>query len=151
MKKSFLILILPLVLLTSCRFFDSLFEVKGPRIDFTNVDEYPFFPTCDSLATIAYNKDCFEKTVVKYLQKDLSSYQITVPKSLKEAVIIHIEVNKNGETSLYELEASDKVKEYIPDLEHIISESLGNFPILKPAKKHGNYVTSRYMIPLYIE
>ncbi len=120
MKKSFLILIFSLALLTSCSYIDSFFEVKGIRIDFTKVDEYPFFPSCDSLATVSYNKDCFEKTVVKYLQKDLSSYQIKVPKAIKEAVIIHIEVNKNGETSLYELEASDKVKAYIQDLEDII-------------------------------
>ena len=138
-------------LLSSCNFIDDFFKVKGPHIDFTTVDEYPFFPSCDSLATVAFNKDCFEKTVVKYLSADLANYHITVPKAFKEAVIVHIEVNKQGKTSLYELEASDKVKELIPDLENIISESLGNFPLVKPAKKHGNYVRSRYMIPLYIE
>lgn len=135
---------------TSCNYFDRIFNKNPNRIDFTSVDEYPMFPSCDSLATIAYKQKCFENTLAKYIQRDLEQHKFSSPLVITDALIIHINVDENGKASLQNLEASTQIKELLPELEALINESIVNFPTLIPAKKRGLYVNSKYIIPLYI-
>ncbi len=150
MLKPFALFFLILLSFTSCDYFGYFFQKDSKRIDFTSIDEYPLFPSCDSLATLDFKEKCFEKTVAKYIQGDLEVHEFSSPEAITDAMIIHIDVDRNGKASLQELETSQKVKEFLPELEDVIRESIANFPILTPAKKRGNYVKSRYMIPIYI-
>jgi len=134
----------------SCDYLESYFNKNPNRIDFTRVDEYPLFPSCDSLATPEFKEKCFEETLVEFLQKDLEKHNFIVTEKTSDAIIIHIEIDNEGKAHLQYIEKATNNKEILPELENIILESIANIPILSPAKKRGNYVNSTFMIPLYI-
>ena len=133
----------------SCDYLNSYFHKDPNRIDFTSVDEYPFFPTCDSLATLEFKEKCFEETLVEFLQKDLEKHDFIVTEKTSDAIIIHIVINKEGKAQFQYFEKATNSKENLPELENIIRESIAQLPTLTPAKKRGNYVNSTFMIPLY--
>lgn len=137
-------------LVSSCEYVDSIFSKSSNRIDFTSIDEYPQFPSCDSLATLSFKQKCFENTAAGYIQNDLEVHEFSSPKPIADAIIVHFEIDNTGKASLYELETSELVKESLPELEDVIRESIANFPILKPAKKRNINVGCRFMIPVYI-
>jgi hypothetical protein len=139
-----------LINFTSCNYVDSLFQKEVKRIDFTNVDVYPVFKSCDSIETVAYKQSCFEKTVSEYIYTDLLLHEFVEPLELSDALIIHIKVDKDGTASFLELESSAKTQAANSELKQVIRTSIAGFPKLTPAKKRGVYVSSMYMIPLYI-
>ncbi len=151
MYKLLVISIVILLTFSSCDYLDGIIHKRSNRIDFTSVDEYPFFPTCDSLATIEFKKKCFEDELVAYIKNDLEKQNFVSPKgSTTDAIIIHIEIDMNGRTILRDLETTSKIKEELPELEKSILESIASIPTMIPAKKRGHFVSSKYMIPLYI-
>ncbi len=135
---------------SSCQFIEEFTQNKTDRIDFNSVDEYPQFPSCDSLATPDFQKKCFEETLSKFIQGELDVNELTSPIPMSTAIIIHVKIDKDGKASLVKLENFNKIKEYLPELEDVINQSLANLPQLEPAKKHNLKVTSTYMIPIYI-
>lgn len=150
MIRILLFTVIVLFSLTSCDYFDSIFYKKPTRIDFTKVDEYPVFPSCDSLATLKVKEFCFEETLSLQLETDLLLHEFTTPLSFANALIVHVKVDKEGILSFHAIESSVKNKKINAELKEVIIESISNFPKLKPAQKRGNAVQSTYMIPLYI-
>ncbi len=150
MYKLLVISIVVLLTFVSCDYLDRIIHKQSNRIDFTSVDEYPFFPTCDSLATVEFKKKCFEDKLVAFIKYDLEKQNFVSPKGSTDAIIIHIEIDRNGKAILRDLETTSKIKEELPELEKSIQESIDSIPTLIPAKKRGQYVSSKYMIPLYI-
>lgn len=150
MLKTSIYLFLLMFLLYSCEYIERFTNKDPYKIDFTSVDEYPLFPSCDSLATISYRQQCFEETVAKLIQGDLEIHEFSSPVHVTDAIIVHFEIDKEGKANLIELETSDLVRITLPELEDVIRESLVNFPVLQPAKKRDFNVGSKYMIPIYI-
>lgn len=150
MIRTLLFSVIILFSIYSCDFVDSFFDKQPKRIDFTIVDEYPVFPSCDTLATLKHKEICFEKMVTQYIETDLLLHEFDTPLSFSEALIIHIIVDREGVVSFHEIESSIKNKEISYELKEVIIQSIANFPTLTPAKKRGNAVQSMYMIPLYI-
>lgn len=134
----------------SCDYLEGFLQKDSKRIDFTSVDEYPFFSTCDSLATIEIKEKCFEEKLVALIKDDLEKQDFVTTKSSTDVIIIHVEIDREGKAILKDLETTLKIKEALPELEKSIRKSIDSIPTLIPAKKRGNYVSSKYMIPLYI-
>ena len=136
------------ILLNACQFFP-----KEPEpIDFTTIDEYPLFETCDSTANMEVRKMCFEQTIVNHIQQDLDTCHFNSENYLRNTgLILHIDVKFDGSCYIYDIEKINKIEESLPDLQTQLMLSVDNLPKLKAAKKRGQYVTSRFMIPLYIE
>lgn len=139
-----------IVLLTtvSCQFFQ-----KEPEpIDFTTVDVYPVFENCDSTATHEAIKSCFETTLTQRMQEAIDTFDFNTEQYLQNAgLIIHLEIKNDGTCYIYEIEKINKVEESLPELQTQLMFSVNQLPKVRPAKKRGQFVTSRYMIPLYIE
>ena len=150
MLRPFTYLLFLLLLTTSCEYMNSLFDKDADKVDFTSIDEYPQFPSCDTLVTIESKQKCFEYTATDIIQADLEVQEFHSSQPITDAIIVHFEVDKNGEASLFDLETSVLVKELLPELENVISESIANFPVLTPAKKQNINVTCRFIVPVYI-
>ena len=147
MYKNLVFILAVLFATTSCNYFR-----KEQPIDFTKLDRYPVFYGCDSTANPIVIKLCFEQSVASYLQKDLDTCHYMNLSALKDTgLIVHIEVSNEGVCSLIEIEKINSVEEALPGLESQILESIKNFPGITPAKKMGVPVTSRFMVPLYIQ
>lgn len=148
MYKILVLFFLSLILTTSC----NLFKEEPKPIDFTTLDKYPFFDNCDSLATEDVMKKCFEETITYNIQKDLDTCRFITQAYLRNTgLIIHLDVHKDGHFSVYEIEKINSVEEALPELQSQIKSTIENLPLVKPAMKYGQNVSSRFMIPLYIE
>jgi len=148
MTRIIISLLLLLFFTASC----DLFQKKQQPIDFASLDDYPFFSTCDSLAKENIKKACFEETIYQYIQKDLDTCMFMSQSHLKNTgLIIHFDVHKDGHFSIFEIEKINNVAEAVPELENQIIKTFENLPKITPGKKQGQIVTSRFMIPLYIE
>lgn len=134
----------------SCDYVNSFFQKDSKRIDFTSVDEYPFFSTCDSLASPEIKQECFEKTLVAFLKLDLEKHNLITTETVSDAMIIHIAIDNNGKVALQSIEKGNKKMETSIEIDSIIQNSIENIPMLTAAKKGDNFVKSTYMIPLYI-
>lgn len=150
MYKTLAFSLVVLVSFISCDYLEGIMQKDSKRIDFTSVDEYPIFSTCDSLATIEIKEKCFEEKLVALIKDDLEKQDFVTTKSSTDVIIIHVEIDREGKAILQDLETSLIIKEALPELEKSIRRSIDSIPTLIPAKKRGNYVSSKYMIPLYI-
>jgi hypothetical protein len=150
MIKTYIFSLVLFLSIASCNYVDNLFKKDVKRIDFTSVDEYPTFPTCDSIQTVDYKQSCFEKTVSEYIYTDLLLHEFSAALKVSDAIIIHIVVDLEGKVNFLELESSANSLEANSELTEVIKESIANFPKITPAKKRGVYVNSKFMIPLYI-
>lgn len=136
------------IFLTSCNFFK-----KEPKpLDFTSLDVYPIFEGCDSTATTEKIKQCFEQSFVNFIQRDLDTCHFINQTRLKDTgIIIHFDVLRDGTCKVVEIEKINNIETALPELQSQIIQSVSNLPPFTPAKKIGQKVNARFMIPMYIE
>ena len=142
--------ILLIVFLSSLFFSCQWFQSEKVLIDFNEVDEYPFYPGCDSLVLSTYKKNCFEEAVVSHLSSYLEKQEFKTAMDINDAIIVHLEIDKNGQASLHEIETSSVILEHLPQLDSLLRVAINNLPKMQAAQKKGLSVNSRYMIPIYI-
>lgn len=136
------------VLISSC----SYFVKESKPLDFTSLDVYPIFEGCDSTATPEVIKQCFEQSFVNFIQRDLDTCQFINQAKLRDTgVIIHFDVLRDGTCQVVEIEKLKNVEDALPELQTQIIKSVSNLPTFAPAKKIGQKVNARFMIPMYIE
>ena len=120
-------LILLLIVTTSC----NLFQKEAKPIDFTTLDRYPVFATCDTTATDEEIKQCFEQTIVSRIQEDLDTCHYMNQAYLRNTgLIIHINVDRTGSCSVAEIEKLSGVEEALPDLEYQIVKTVENLHLM---------------------
>lgn len=145
LKRVFLIIFLS-SLFFSCQWF----QPEKVLIDFNEVDEYPFYPGCDSLALSTTKKNCFEEAVISHLSSYLEKQEFKTDMPINDAIIVHLDIDKKGQASLNEIETSPVILEHLPQLDSLIKVAIEELPQMKPAQKKGLSVNSRYLIPIYI-
>ena len=150
MIRTLIFSIVVLLSISSCSYVDGFFKKEVKRIDFTSVDQYPVFPSCDSIKSADYIQKCFEETASEYIYTELLLHEFTSSVVISDALIIHINVDREGVVSFIKLEASAKTQKANAQLIEVVKESIDQFPTVIPATKRGVFVNSKYMIPLYI-
>ncbi len=150
-------IVLVLLLGTSCDFFEkkigksiSSYEIDTV-IDFTKVDQFPTFKSCDTLLSVADKNTCFKKELYKRLAQELMSHTFIVENSIDEIVNITIEIDRDGSASLLKVNSSSCVKNELPILDSLIVETVYKLPKIIPAIKNGIPVTTVYEIPVIIK
>jgi len=152
MKKRILILVVVLAgLLYSCDFATENTS-KTAVIDYARVDEVPLFLACKDLKDEFAKKNCFYEAVHDHLKNTLKTYNFISKKPIARAkLMLYIEIGLDGKVSLYKIEMSEDLKAILPKLTEVIGQSIVTFPVLKPAKKKGMSVVSRYKIPIVLD
>lgn len=150
MIKSICFLLLLALFVSACDTSLDFSKKEIQHIDFTSIDAYPEFPSCDSLTLLEFKQNCFETTASKIIQSDLDAYGFSASKPISDVILVHFEIDNNGKASLYKTETSNSVKETLPKIDSIIKESIINFPTLRPAKKQNINVTCRFIVPVYV-
>lgn len=141
----------------SCDFFgkmkDHTFILKDVDtvIDYTKVDVLPSFPVCDSILDVTQKNRCFINALYNHFSKELLTYTFDIPETVNEIVTVRLQIDAGGKASLISIESSDVVKNEIPLLNSIISESIVKLPVLFPALKRGIPVTTVYELPIVIK
>ena len=116
------------------------------------VDEYPSFKECESIATKDEKLKCFTDRLSKAYQEALNSQKLAIGGALSDTIKVTLVVSNEGVLSVKSVEASDNTLELLPDLEKILKDKTAGFEfVLTPAKKNQVSVTTEYVLPLVID
>ena len=146
-----------LILIIFCTSCDKLSFTKKDKIqqldtivDYTSVDFYPSFTICDSLIDKTKKSDCFRKTIHQKIGAELLKYSLSIKDSIDETVFVDLMINSKGSFVFKELQASEKIKNQLPELDSLIQLAVGKLPTIRPAVKRGIPVTTKYRLPIRI-
>lgn len=142
-------------LLTSCEFFKKREFTPTIAIDtivdYNSVDIFPLFPSCDSIPSQEKQKICSQIKLSEHIYASLSDYQIVTSEKINDTILVKINIDKTGKTSLLNLQSSAFINEQIPNLRKIISSGVDKIPQLKPAIKRGMPVTTEFTLPIVVK
>lgn len=113
-------------------------KTKPAEVSFNNIDKAPTFPGCKS-----GDKTCFQKEIKKYFSEKFND---KLPNQLdlesgEKRLFVAFKINKNGDVV--------DIKARAPHLkiEEEAIRTLATLPKMLPAKKEGESVEVRYVIP----
>ncbi|MBN4070609.1 hypothetical protein JYT76_02895 [Olleya sp. AH-315-F22] len=144
--------------LSSCDYFDKkkvysedILNEDLQTFNWNEVDEYPTFAVCDSIATKTQRKECFEITLTTFIISQLVDEMIIVTKDLNDTIIISFQISEKGELSVIDIKSSDLIKEQIPRMDTLLIESLKDLPKIFPAIKRSQQVKTEFKLPVVIQ
>jgi len=146
-----------LIVLTSCEYFnvkkissDAILKEELQTFKWNEVDEYPTFSSCDSSASKAERKQCFENTLANGITSQIQKEHIVVTQDINDTVMIKFQVSETGNLSLLTIEADSITKQEIPNIEMLFLKSLDSLPKIFPALKRSQQVTTEFTLPIII-
>ena len=80
----------------------------------------------------------------------MAQYSFTIKDSISEIVWVGLRINSKGVIVLEEIESPEKIKKELPELDSLLDVSIKKLPIIFPALKRGNPVTTQYRLPIRI-
>lgn len=66
-------------------------------------------------------------------------------------MVVYVAVNNKGDVVLERIEAADKTRELMPNLDAVLTKHLEGLPDIKPALKNGVEVSIQYALPLVVK
>lgn len=149
---SFLIM---LFFITSCDLFcppkDKNTSDLDTIVDFSSVDTFPSFKTCDAIIDKQEKMDCFRTTIHQKIGAELQQHPLAVKDSINEIVYVDVIINSEGIFSLDTIQASENLKKELPELDSLLKASVDKLPKIYPANKRGIPVTTKYRLPIRIQ
>ncbi len=119
-------------------------------VDFSSVDSYPSFKTCDTIFKKQKKLDCFNATIHQKIENELLQHNFTVKDSIDEVVYVDVKISSNGIVSVDSIISSPKIKKQLPLLDSLLRVSVKKIPKLHPAIKRGVPVQTKHQLPLII-
>jgi len=120
-------------------------------VDFSSVDTFPSFKTCDAIIDKQEKMDCFRTTIHQKVGAELQQHSFAVKDSINEIVYVDVIINSEGIFSLDTIQASENLKKELPELDSLLKASVENLPKIYPANKRGIPVTTKYRLPIRIQ
>ncbi len=119
---------------------------------FEEVDAFPLFKACDSLASRKMQKSCFYAQMQFTISSILKQKSFPIESGIKDTLILKIAVLKNGNLKISDSLQSKNpaIKKHLKEIESILRKGLDTLPKVKPAIKYSYPVDSEYRIPLLI-
>lgn len=116
------------------------------NINFSEVDQYPLFKTCDETATRQAQQICFEQELHNWLKPhlDIISYQ----NSQNETINLNISIDVKGKIKLDSLTSKSKSKS---ELEEIFRNIFNKSPQIYPAQKRGVPIKVSFQLPVILK
>ena len=129
---------------------DEILDEEWKTFNWSNVDEYPSFTTCDSLLTISQKKECFISTLSNQIYSDLISNTKTVNRIIQDTVILKFTISKDGEIDFDELIVDESIIDLRSLIDLSFKSSIKKLPKIFPAIKRGQQVNVKFSLPIYV-
>ena len=153
-----IIFLLILLLVTSCSYFEKkkvysedLLEEELQTFNWSEVDAYPTFSTCDSLSLKAEMKACFQNTLVTHVNSFLADQNIIVSDDVNDTIRISISIDNKGVLNVDAMDFNPETAIQIPDIDSLLRQSLKGVPKIFPAIKRGQQVTTAFELPVIVK
>lgn len=145
------------LMLTSCEYFnvkkissEAILEEELQTFNWNDVDEYPTFSFCDSVATKEEKKQCFESRLTNRVFNFLQQQDIVVTQDVNDTINLKFRVSEKGELTLLDFEVDSLTIEEIPNIKILIQQSLDCLPMVFPAIKRAQHVKTEVELPIII-
>lgn len=153
-----IIFLLILLLVTSCRYFEKkkvysedLLEEELQTFNWSEVDAYPTFSSCDSLTLKEAIKACFQNTLVTHVNRFLAAQTITVSEDVNDTIRISISIDNKGKLGVESIDFNPETAIQIPELDSLLRESFKGVPKIFPAIKRGQQVKTAFELPVIVK
>ena len=127
---------------------DQILDEEWKTFNWSDVDEYPSFSTCDSLLSL--KKECFIFTLSNQISVDLISNTKTVNRIIQDTVILKFTISKDGEIDFDELIVDESIIDLRSLIDLSFKSSIKKLPKIFPAIKRGQQVNVKFSLPIYV-
>ena len=129
---------------------DEILDEEWKTFNWSDVDEYPSFSTCDSLSSLSLKKECFIFTLSNQISVDLISNTKTVNRIIQDTVILKFIISKDGEIDFDELIVDESIIDLRSLIDLSFKSSIKKLPKIFPAIKRGQQVNVKFSLPIYV-
>ena len=127
-----------------------ILDEEWKTFNWSDIDEYPSFISCDSLLAISQKKECFISTLSNQISNDLMGNSEIVNRTIQDTVILNFTISKQGEIILEELNIDDNIKELKNIIDISFQSSIEKLPKILPAIKRGQHVNVNFTLPIFV-
>ena len=150
-------LFLVLLFISSCQYLDKkvpnkeeLLQKELKAINWNQVDEYPSFAQCDSLADPKANQVCFFDFLTQLIQARLGADTLSMIYPDSDSIPLKVTVMPNA-TFTFEPQISDTVVYNKVLIDSVFKARLVGFPKVNPAIKRGLPVKTQFVLPVVLQ
>ena len=151
-------IVLFFIVFTSCNYFDvkktsseAILNEELKTFNWSEVDVYPSFSSCDNEQSEEAKKLCFQNTLRKVIYDEIKSDTIVVSENLKDTILITFQITEKGKLSVVNMEIDSLTQKEIPNIETLLHNSLNTLPKIYPAIKRGQQVKTEFILPVVIQ
>lgn len=157
MRNSIPFLFLILLSISSCQYLNrqvpdqnELLQKELKNINWNQVDELPYFTSCDSVADKTQKNQCFFDYLTQLIQQKLSSDTLTVLYPQLDTINVKVTVLADA-TFQFEPQLNDTLSYDAIKIDSIIKTRLVDFPKVNPAIKRGIPVKTQFVLPVILD
>ena len=128
---------------------DEILDDEWKSFNWSDVDEYPSFISCDSLLKSTQKKECFISTISNQISYDLMANSKIVNRTIQDTVILNFTITKKGEIIVNELKIDQDILDFKSIIDLSFQSSIEKLPKILPAIKRGQHVNVNFTLPIF--
>lgn len=147
-----------ITLFTSCEYFEKqkvnskdLLEEELQTFNWNDVDAYPTFDSCDSIAVKEASKICFQNTLLSHVNQFLEAQNIVVSEDVNDTIRLKLIIDNKGLLQIEDISLKPETQFQIPEIDSLLHQSLKGIPKIYPAIKRGQQVTTAFELPIIVK
>lgn len=151
-------LVLVFILVSSCNYFDvkktsseAILNEELKTFNWSDVDIYPSFSSCDNEKSEEAKKLCFQNTLRQVIYEHIKSDTIVVSENLHDTIRIKFQISEKGKLSVVNMTIDSVTIREIPNIKTLLNNSLDSLPKIYPAIKRGQQVKTEFTLPVVIQ
>lgn len=151
-------LVLVFILVSSCNYLDvkktsseAILNEELKTFNWSEVDVYPAFSSCDNEQSEEAKKLCFQNTLRQVIYEQIKSDTIVVSESFKDTIHIKFQISEKGKLSVVNMTIDSITLKEIPNIKTLLHGSLDSLPKIYPAIKRGQQIKTEFTLPVVIQ
>ncbi|WP_458628584.1 hypothetical protein [Winogradskyella sp. PC D3.3] len=152
-----IVCLLILLFATSCNYFEKkkvypedLLEEELQTFNWNEVDTYPTFSNCDSVAEKEDRKTCFQNTLIGSVNQYLQAQNLVVSNNVNDTIRLKILIDRAGFLEVESITMHPETIQEIPEIDSLLRQSLKGIPKVYPAIKRNQQVTTAFELPVIV-
>ncbi|MFL0353837.1 hypothetical protein [Xanthomarina sp. GH4-25] len=130
---------------------DAILNEELKTFNWSEVDNYPSFASCNDDDSKAEKKSCFQNTLTAIITNRIQRDTIVVSQNIDDTIYIKFQISEKGKLSLIEAEVDSITRHEIPNIDELLRNSLDSLPEIYPAIKRGQQVKTAFTLPVIIQ
>jgi hypothetical protein len=153
-----LYLLFGFLLLVSCNYFDvkkttsdAILNEELKTFNWSDVDEYPSFASCNDDVSKEDKKRCFQNTLTAIITNKIQRDTIVVSQNIDDTIFIKFQISETGNLTFIDAKVDSITLQEIPNINQLLTNSLDSLPKIYPAIKRGQQVKTAFTLPVIIQ